>query len=109
MRTQRRNLKTVYYAYPTGKNDTRDDDGNLTGEYTLTYSTPLPLKANVGIEGGNVHLGNYNVAVASGLRTLVSDEIDANIPEDSVFGLILLSRGHTIMYCQNLFKGQSIR
>lgn len=85
MRTLKRNLKTVYYAYPVGKEDVLDGDGNSTGEYTVIYCTPIPLSANVGLEGGKVHLGGYNLSVTSASRTLVSDDMNCTIPDDSVF------------------------
>ena len=47
MRTLNRNKIRIYYANYVGKTPIKDEYGNLTGEYKISYDRPFALMANV--------------------------------------------------------------
>lgn len=52
MRCLQRNKQQIYYSLYQGKNEIIDSDGNRTGEYTKTYSTPVSLQVNISANRG---------------------------------------------------------
>ena len=52
MRTLRRNKIRIFYANYRGKNALRDEYGNLTGEYEISYTNPTEVCANVSAARG---------------------------------------------------------
>ena len=52
MRTLHRNKIRIFYANYRDKIPIRDEYGNLTGEYRLSYDTPVEVKANVSAARG---------------------------------------------------------
>lgn len=47
MRLGFRNTRTIYYALYSNETPILDDDGYETGDYTVSYHTPVELNANV--------------------------------------------------------------
>jgi len=47
MRLGFRNTRTIYYALYSNETPILDDDGYETGDYTVSYGTPVELNANV--------------------------------------------------------------
>ena len=52
MRTLNRNKICIYYANYVGKTPIKDEYGNLTGEYKISYDRPFALMANVSAARG---------------------------------------------------------
>ena len=52
MRTLTRNKICIYYANYIGKTPIKDEYGNLTGEYEISYDRPFAVKANVSAARG---------------------------------------------------------
>ena len=52
MRTLHRNKIRIFYANYRGKNPLRDEYGNLTGEYEISYTNPTEVCANVSAARG---------------------------------------------------------
>ena len=52
VRTLNRNKTRIYYANYRDKVPIRDEYGNLTGEYKISYGTPVEVKANVSAARG---------------------------------------------------------
>ena len=52
MRTLHRNKTRIFYANYRDKIPLRDEYGNLTGEYKISYDTPVEVKANVSAARG---------------------------------------------------------
>lgn len=47
MRQLRRNQRNLWYALKLGTEPNRDDNGFLTGEYSLVFSEPICMPCNV--------------------------------------------------------------
>ena len=54
MRCLVRNKRNFFYANYTGKTPVKDEYGNDTGEYTVTYTPPTSYKANISPAKGEV-------------------------------------------------------
>lgn len=52
MRTLTRNKVRIYYANYAGKTPLKDEYGNLTGEYEISYTNPTEVCANVSAARG---------------------------------------------------------
>ena len=52
MKTLARNKIRIFYANYRDKIPLRDEYGNLTGEYEISYDTPVEVKANVSAARG---------------------------------------------------------
>ena len=52
MRTLARNKIRIFYANYRDKIPLRDEYGNMTGEYKISYDTPVEVKANVSAARG---------------------------------------------------------
>ena len=52
MRTLNRNKIRIFYANYRDKTPLKDEYGNLTGEYEISYDTPKEVKANVSAARG---------------------------------------------------------
>ena len=52
MRTLHRNKRRIFYANYRTKTELKDEYGNLTGEYSVTYDNPVEIKANVSAARG---------------------------------------------------------
>ena len=52
MRTLNRNKIRIFYANYRDKVPLKDEYGNLTGEYDISYGTPVEIKANVSAARG---------------------------------------------------------
>ena len=54
MKTLTRNKIRIFYANYRDKTPLKDEYGNLSGEYKVTYENPVAVMANVSIGGGEV-------------------------------------------------------
>ena len=52
MRTLNRNKVRIYYANYRDKTPIKDEYGNLTGEYSVSYDNPVSVMANVSAARG---------------------------------------------------------
>ncbi len=52
MRTLNRNKIRIYYANYSDKIPLRDEYGNMTGEYKISYDNPIAIMANVSAARG---------------------------------------------------------
>ena len=83
MRLLQRNAIRIFYATYTGKTKVRDEAGRLTGEYKVTYSNPVEVRANVSSARGEVitrQFGdneNYD-------RIIVMDNPDVPVDKSSI-------------------------
>ena len=83
MRCLDRNKTTAYYALLKSKTEQTDDYGNKTGQYTLTYNTPVQFSANIRWDSGGVELDGFGLN-ASGTRRIVTDDLSCPIDIDTV-------------------------
>lgn len=78
-----RNKTTIYYALVDQKTEITDDDGNKTGQYRITYKTPVKWLANVRWDSGAVELDGFGLN-ANGTRRIVTSDLNCPISIDTV-------------------------
>lgn len=59
MRCLERNKSRFFYALYIGKEPTRDDFGNLTGEYTVSFENPRCCYANISAAQGETETRQF--------------------------------------------------
>ena len=86
MRTVQRNQRPVAYAFYSGITELVDDDGNYTGEESVTYATPVKTKMNVSGGRGQAAIEQFGVDNPF-TRTAVTDDLTTAFNTDTVFWL----------------------
>ena len=83
MRTLARNKVRIYYANYHGKTPLKDEYGNLTGEYEITYGNPVAVMANVSAARGESTTRQFGEDVSYD-RIIVLDDPSFPIAETSI-------------------------
>ena len=83
MKCLARNRQKIWYAKLTGETENRDSYGLLTGERTLSYTDPEPLRINVSAARGEAALEQFGTGTDY-THTLVTDDLNCPIDENSV-------------------------
>ena len=83
MRTLNRNKVRIYYANYVGKTQMKDEYGNLTGEYKISYDRPFALMANVSAARGESTTRQFGEDVRYD-RIIILDDPAFPIAETSV-------------------------
>jgi len=72
MRSLERNKQKIYYALFDKKTEIRDEDGNATGEFEVTYKTPVEYHINVSAARGTADVEQF------GINTVYSKTMETN-------------------------------
>lgn len=80
MRSLARNKQKIYYALYGGKEEIRDEWGNLTGESRLTYGDPLEYRINVSAARGTADVEQFGIN-ANYTKTMVTNDLSCPIDE----------------------------
>ena len=83
MRTLARNKIRIYYANYHGKTPLKDEYGNLTGEYAVTYGNPVAVMANVSAARGEATTRQFGEDVSYD-RIIILDDPAFPIAETSI-------------------------
>lgn len=83
MRTLNRNKIRIYYANYIAKNPIKDEYGNLTGEYKITYGNPVAVMANVSAARGEATTRQFGEDVSYD-RIIILDDPTFPIAETSI-------------------------
>ena len=83
MRTLNRNKTRVFYANYQGETPIKDEYGNMTGEYEISYTNPADVCANVSAARGEVTTQMFG-NVESYDRVIVLDDPQFPIDMTSV-------------------------
>ena len=83
MRTLTRNKVCIYYANYRDKMPIKDEYGNLTGEYEISYDNPIVVKANVSAARGESTTRQFGDDVSYD-RIIVLDDPAFPIAETSI-------------------------
>ena len=83
MRTLVRNKVCIYYANYHSKTPLKDEYGNLTGEYEISYEKPVAVKANVSAARGESTTRQFGEDVRYD-RIIVLDDPAFPIAETSI-------------------------
>lgn len=84
MRTLKRNRRPVAYAFYNGVTELVDDDGNLTGEYAVSYTTPVKALMNVSGGKGQAGISLFGL-IDTFSRTVVTDDLETPFNTQTVF------------------------
>ena len=80
MRTIHRNKQKIYYALYTGKTPILDEYGNQTGEYELTYASPVVYNLNVSAARGTADVDQFGIN-ENYTKTMVTNDMGCPITE----------------------------
>ena len=83
MRTLNRNKIRIFYANYHDKTPIKDDYGNLTGEYKITYGNPVAVMANVSAARGESTTRQFGEDVRYD-RIIILDDPRFPIAETSI-------------------------
>jgi hypothetical protein len=83
MRCLQKNKQKLYYALYTGKEQFVDDHGNKTGQYRVTYSSPVEMLANISPARGASDVDMFGITETYS-KTIVTDDLSCPIDEKSV-------------------------
>ena len=83
MRCMVRNKSKFYYASYIGKTEIIDEYGNVTGEYTNSYSDPIECFGNVSAAQGEVQSRQFGESESYD-KVIVLDDRNAPINEHSI-------------------------
>lgn len=80
MRSLERNKQKIYYALYEGKEEVRDEWGNLTGSPTLKYGDPVEYFINVSAARGTADVEQFGINTIY-TKTMVTNDLDCPITE----------------------------
>ena len=83
MTTLKRNETAFYYCLYNGKTELKDEDDNATGEYVLSYSAPVKMKANISSATGYTNLEQFGNSIDYD-KVIVTCQMDCPINENTV-------------------------
>ena len=83
MRCMVRNKSKFYYASYIGETEIKDEYGNATGEYAISYSNPKECRGNVSAAQGEMQSRQFGESESYD-KVIVLDDINAPIDEHSV-------------------------
>ena len=86
MRALDRNKILIHYANYRDKKPIKDEYGNLTGEYEISYGNPVAVKANVSAARGESTTRQFGDDVNYD-RVIVLDDPKFPVKESSIFWL----------------------
>jgi hypothetical protein len=75
LRTLKRNKRPVAYAFYQGVTELTDDDGLLTGEYSVQYTAPVKTLMNVSGGRGQADIALFGLTQTFG-RTATTEDLD---------------------------------
>lgn len=105
MRSLARNKKSFYYALYTGKSEVTDGYGRKTGQYTMTYSTPVLFKANIAPATGVSDLEmfgqntNYSHVISTSDMTCPIDETShlwIGVPTTDPYNFVVVRKAESL-------------
>ena len=80
MRSLDRNKQTIFYALYEGKDEIRDEWGNLIGEPVLKYGDPVKYQINVSAAQGTADLEQFGINTNYS-KTMVTNDLNCPITE----------------------------
>ena len=83
MRCMTRNKSKFYYASYIGETEIIDEYGNATGEYEISYSTPIECNANISAAQGEMQSRQFGESESYD-KVIVLDDRNAPIDEHSI-------------------------
>ena len=83
MRSLIQNKQKIYYALFDKKTAILDEYGNKTGEYEVSYKTPVEFHINVSAARGTADVEQFGINL-NYTKTMVTNDLSCPIDENSV-------------------------
>lgn len=80
MRSLVRNKQKIFYALYAGKTPVKDEYGNQTGEYELSYNDPVGYLINVSAARGTADVEQFGINT-NYTKTMVTNDLNCPITE----------------------------
>lgn len=84
MRTLKRNKRPVAYARYDGITELTDSEGNLTGEYGVSYTEPIKTLMNVSGGRGQADIALFGLTQTFS-RTATTEDLETPFDTETVF------------------------
>ena len=84
MRTIKRNKRPVAYSFYNGIEELSDESGNYTGEYAVSYTTPVKTMMNVSGGRGQADIALFGLTDTFA-RTATTEDLETNFTTQTVF------------------------
>ena len=84
MRTVKRNKRPVAYAFFNGVTEIQNENGEYTGEYSVSYTAPVKTLMNVSGGRGSADVAMFGLN-SSYARSVVTDDLTTPFSTDTVF------------------------
>ena len=84
MRTVKRNKRPVAYAFYVGAQEKTDEWGNYTGEYEVSYTTPVKTLMNVSGGRGQADIALFGLTDTFA-RTATTEDLETPFDTETVF------------------------
>lgn len=84
MRTTQRDKRPVAYAFYQGMTELMDEENNYTGEYQLSYTTPVKTLMNVSGGRGQADVSLFGLTDTFA-RTATTDDLETPFDTSTVF------------------------
>lgn len=84
MRTSQRDKRPVAYAFYNGVTELTDNDGNYTGEYGVSYTTPVKTLMNVSGGRGQADIALFGLTQTFS-RTATTQDLTTPFDTETVF------------------------
>ena len=84
MRTLKRNKRPVAYASYDGVQELMDEFGNYTGEYAVSYTTPVKTLMNVSGGRGQADIALFGLTQTFA-RTATTEDLETDFNTETVF------------------------
>lgn len=84
MRTLKRNKRPVAYAFYAGVQELTDEYGNYTGEYDVSYTTPIKTLMNVSGGRGQADIALFGLTQDFS-RTATTEDLETPFNTEMVF------------------------
>ena len=84
MRTLKRNKRPVAYAFYNGVTEQVDESGNYTGEYVVSYTTPVKTLMNVSGGRGQADIALFGLTDTFA-RTATTGDLETKFTTQTVF------------------------
>lgn len=83
MRGLVKNEQLFYYSLYREKTQLNDSDGYFTGDYGITYSDPVPMRANISPARGTAQTEQFGIGIDYD-KVIVTCDMTCPIDENSV-------------------------
>ena len=84
MRTLKRNKRPVAFAFYNGAAELTDDLGNYTGEYVVSYTTPVKTLMNISGGRGQADIALFGLTDTFS-RTATTEDLETEFNTETVF------------------------